>query len=112
MKIVHHHANGRFDWLISEHQSVNPSREGIAILFRKYKGFTLSILWYLIPLYRVVVQCMRKVDDLSLTYKRPVLFMQNPKSNTVSKVVKICLIFKLLIEKNREEGFKSRSQGL
>ena len=24
MKIVHHHANGRFDWLISGHQSVNP----------------------------------------------------------------------------------------
>ena len=37
MKIVHHHANGRFDWLISEHQSVNPSRKSISILSGKYK---------------------------------------------------------------------------
>ena len=27
MKIVHHHANGRFDWLFFGHQSVNPLRE-------------------------------------------------------------------------------------
>ena len=40
MKIVHHHANGRFDGLISEHQSVNPSRESISILSGKYKRFT------------------------------------------------------------------------
>ena len=40
MKIVHHHANGRFDWLISGHQSVNPSREAISILSGKYKRFT------------------------------------------------------------------------
>ena len=40
MKIMHHHANGRFDWLISEHQSVDPSREAIFILSGKYKGFT------------------------------------------------------------------------
>ena len=40
MKIVFHHANGRFDWLISEHQSVNPSREAISILSEKYKRFT------------------------------------------------------------------------
>ena len=39
MKIVHHHANGRFDWLISEHQSVNPSREAISILSGKYERF-------------------------------------------------------------------------
>ena len=40
MKIVHHHANGIFDWLISEHQSVNPSREAISTLSGKYKRFT------------------------------------------------------------------------
>ena len=40
MKIVHHHANGRFDWLISGHQSVNSSREVISILSGKYKRFT------------------------------------------------------------------------
>ena len=39
MKIVHHHANGHFDWLISEHQSVNPSREAISILSGKYQRF-------------------------------------------------------------------------
>ena len=39
MKIVHHHANGSFDWLISEHQSVNPSREAISIRSGKYKRF-------------------------------------------------------------------------
>ena len=46
MKIVHHHANGRFDWLISGHQGINPSREVISILSSgKYKRFTLSIRW-------------------------------------------------------------------
>ena len=40
MKLVRHHANARFDWLISEHQSVNPLREAISILSGKYKRFT------------------------------------------------------------------------
>ena len=40
MKIVHHHANGRFDSLMSRHQSVNPSREVISVLSGKYKRFT------------------------------------------------------------------------
>ena len=40
MKIVHHIANSRFDWLISEHQSVNPSREAISVLSGKYKRLT------------------------------------------------------------------------
>ena len=39
MKIVHHHANSRFDWLISGHQSINPLREVISIFIH------LSILW-------------------------------------------------------------------
>ena len=39
MKIVHQHANGRFDWLISGHESVNPSREAISILSGKYERF-------------------------------------------------------------------------
>ena len=41
MKIVHHHANGRFDWLISGHQSINPSREVISVLSSgKYERIT------------------------------------------------------------------------
>ena len=36
-----HHANGRFDWLISERQSVNSSREAASILSGKYRKFTL-----------------------------------------------------------------------
>ena len=40
MKIVHHYANGCFDWLISGKQSVNPSREATSILSGKYKRFT------------------------------------------------------------------------
>ena len=40
MKIVRHHANGCFDWSISEHQSVDPSRKAISILSGKYKRFT------------------------------------------------------------------------
>ena len=40
MKIVHHHANGRFDWLISGHQSADTWREVISILSGKYKRFT------------------------------------------------------------------------
>ena len=33
-------ANGHFNWLISEHQSVNLSREAVSILSGKYKRFT------------------------------------------------------------------------
>ena len=40
LKIVYHYANSCFDWLISEQQSVNPSREAMSILSGKYKGFT------------------------------------------------------------------------
>ena len=40
MKIVHHYANGGFDWLIFGQQSVNPSRESISILSSKYKRFS------------------------------------------------------------------------
>ena len=40
MKIVCHHANGRFDWLLSGLQSFDPSREPISILSGKYKRFT------------------------------------------------------------------------
>ena len=38
MKIVHQHANGRFDWLIFGKQNVNPLREAISIL-SEYKRF-------------------------------------------------------------------------
>ena len=40
MKIVHHHANDRLDWLISGQQGVNPSTEVISTLSGKYKRFT------------------------------------------------------------------------
>ena len=48
IKIVHHHTNGRFDWLISEHQSINASREAISILSGKCKRFTFvhPVLYY------------------------------------------------------------------
>ena len=39
IKIVHHHANGYFAWLISGHQSFNPSREAISALPGKHKRF-------------------------------------------------------------------------
>ena len=42
MKIVHYHANDRFDWLIFEHQSVNPSREAISVLSGKYETAKLQ----------------------------------------------------------------------
>ena len=32
MKIVHQNANGRSDWLISEHQRVNLPREATSVL--------------------------------------------------------------------------------
>ena len=41
MKIVHHYANGCFDWLIYGQQSVNPWRIVISTLSGKYKRFTL-----------------------------------------------------------------------
>ena len=45
IKIVHHHANGRFDCLISEHQSVNRSREAseYIIYFTHYVFYRLKI---------------------------------------------------------------------
>ena len=39
MNIVHHYANGCFDWLISGQQSINLWREAISILSGKYKRF-------------------------------------------------------------------------
>ena len=48
MKIVCHYANDSFDWLLSGHQSVNPSREAISILSGKYKRFTFV---HPVPLY-------------------------------------------------------------
>ena len=53
----------------------------------------------------MVVMRKRKVDELSLSYNRPVLFIRNPKSNLFSMVrlrkrsSNICLSFKLVIEK-------------
>ena len=44
MKIVHHHANGCFDWLTSGQQSVSLSREAISILSGKYKRYTFVYL--------------------------------------------------------------------
>ena len=41
MKIVHHYAKSCFDWLISGHQSVNPSRAAISVLCgKKTQRFT------------------------------------------------------------------------
>ena len=40
MKIVHYHANGYFDWLISGQQSDTPLREAVSILSGKYKRFS------------------------------------------------------------------------
>ena len=71
MKIMHHHANGRFDWLISEHQSVNPSREAISIMSVKYKGFRfvhpVGIKFYTIADYSYV-----KCFSFALLGNRPV----------------------------------------
>ena len=44
LKIVRHHANGRFDWLISGHQSVNPSREAISIIYIHNNIYNIYIL--------------------------------------------------------------------
>ena len=40
MKLVHDYVNGRFDWLISGQQSVNPWKEAYSVLSQKYKRFT------------------------------------------------------------------------
>ena len=41
MKIVHHYANGHYDWLISGQQSIKPSKESISSLYGKYERFSL-----------------------------------------------------------------------
>ena len=46
MKIVHHHANGGFDSLLSEYQSINPYREAISTLSgTDTKDIHSSITW-------------------------------------------------------------------
>ena len=50
---MHHYANGRFDWLSSEHRSVNPSREAISILSEKYVRFT-----FIYPANRSAIQIL------------------------------------------------------
>ena len=45
MKIVSYHANGHFDWSISEHQSVNPSGEAISMLSRNYYQIQVCPSW-------------------------------------------------------------------
>ena len=48
MKIVHHHANGCFDWLISGQQIGNRFREALSIISGNTKDLRLSILWEII----------------------------------------------------------------
>ena len=55
MKIVRHHANGHFDWLISGHQRVNPLREAISVLSGKYKRFTFV---YPVLLASIIIEKM------------------------------------------------------
>ena len=74
MQIVPHHADGRYDWLISEQQSVNPSREAISILFGKYKRFTFlhsvdmnQYLFMLVANFRNLnIQIISQSNDSSL----------------------------------------------
>ena len=71
MKIVHHHANSSFDWLISGHQSLNPSREIISILSGKYKRFMFvhpvsvnsNVLSFNLKLFRTKVDIKSVIRD-------------------------------------------------
>ena len=45
MKIMHYYANSCFDWLISGHQSVNPSSFEFLYCLANTKDLRLSILW-------------------------------------------------------------------
>ena len=45
MNIMHHHANGWFDWLISEHWSVNPWKKKFLYCLGNTKDSRLSILY-------------------------------------------------------------------
>ena len=75
MKVMHHHANGRFDWLISEHQSVNPSREAISILSEKYKRFTF-----------VHPVCLKTI--LFFIFINLLIRMRTTRSQTLSLIIK------------------------
>ena len=67
IKIVHHHPNGSFDWLISGQQSVDPSREAISILSEKYKRFMFV---------HPGTPIMKSKNFLSL--KTHLIYLQNP----------------------------------
>ena len=57
--------NGRFDWLISEHKSVNPFREAISELSGKYQGFTfVHIVTWLFP-FASFVSKVQRCDPLT-----------------------------------------------
>ena len=68
MKIVRHRTNGRFDWLISGHQIVNPSREAISMLSSKYKGLRLSILWLTDSLGQLSLKRCHSIFENILNY--------------------------------------------
>ena len=87
MKIVYHHANGRFDWLISGQQSVNPSKEAISVLSGKYKRLSLSILCIAYQFYSRTCKC----DLISETRKTLIGLKMDLHSKLVSNV---CYRFK------------------
>ena len=79
MKIVHHHVNGRFDGLISEHQSGDPSRDVIPILSRKYKGFTL--VHPVLPMDKVIQFSSLRKNNIIMIIKCAKILLLLPKSS-------------------------------
>ena len=67
MKIVHYHANGYFNWLISGQQSDTPLREAVSILSGKYKRFSFVIPWGVFRIFQFVLVLVRYVP-LELIY--------------------------------------------
>ena len=95
MKIVHHHADGCFDWLSSGHQSVNPSREVISILFGKYKRFTFVEYLIFVPL---------KTKHLRISARMSICQFKCPGCKAYTGKTDRCFEFKLKEHCSHQSG--------
>ena len=68
IRIVDHHANSRIVWLISGHQSVNPSREAISILSDKKIYVCLSCDHQLY--YHYMTKKLQDTEDVKRRFLR------------------------------------------
>ena len=70
MKIVPHHDNGRFDWLISGHHSVNPVKETFSVLcIVSQLSECLKLMAFREDVFKNAVECKYLSEALETFYR-------------------------------------------